>query len=100
VRSPHRIGTIILRLKQVWDLFPDLRLLQLLNAILQESPLFPQEDLFYLEDDDLLKALDKVLASHKRNKERQEALSVNLRTHKRQPSGGLNGETVRKRDPR
>jgi hypothetical protein len=97
VRDPRRIGTIILKLKQVWDLYPDLRLVQLLHALLQDGP---EDDLFYLEDDALLKALERVLDSHRRNKERQDALSVNSRTRQRQPSGGPNGQTVRKRDPR
>lgn len=59
MRNKKRIVPILLKIAKVWSSNPDLRLCQLLyNAATREinSPI----DLFYLEDEDLLRGLKKI----------------------------------------
>lgn len=53
MRDPSRIDTILQGVKDVWSTVPDLRLGQLLlNAL-------PDPALYYLEDEELIKYLNK-----------------------------------------
>jgi hypothetical protein len=54
VRNPKKIGEFCDRLKAVWATVPDMRFGQLV-AILQSAG----GDLFYLEDDEILKLIEK-----------------------------------------
>ena len=54
VRNPKRIGEFCDRLKAAWAAVPDMRFGQLV-AILQSAG----GDLFYLEDDEILKLIEK-----------------------------------------
>jgi hypothetical protein len=53
MRNPKRIDIILKQVKEIWVLCPDIRLGQLISNIRPES----DPDLFYLEDDIMLKRL-------------------------------------------
>lgn len=51
-RDPARIDRVLGTIRKIWTDFPDLRLLQLLLAVVHAG-----EDPFYLEDDELERRL-------------------------------------------
>lgn len=53
MRSKHRIDAILNKLEEIWTLFPDLRLGQLLLNVSRDP------ELYYLEDEELIKKLEK-----------------------------------------
>ena len=54
MRDPKRIDEILSKIKEVWDRNPDLRLGQLLLNCARDPALY------YIEDDDLVKALQEL----------------------------------------
>jgi len=54
MRDPKRIDKILTKVREVWKVYPDLRLLQLLHNCLESDPMA-----FYIEDDELLKRLNE-----------------------------------------
>jgi len=54
MRDPKRIDKILERVREVWKTYPDLRLLQLLYNCLEIDNMA-----YYVEDDELLKRLNK-----------------------------------------
>ena len=58
MRNPDRIDLILSELSILWKLHPDWRLCQLLNNAAEKVGW--QNDLFYLEDGDLLRGLRKL----------------------------------------
>lgn len=59
MRTPNRIDTILTELAIVWHSNPDLRLCQILSNA-SEKVDWGSYDLFYLEDEDLLRGLKKL----------------------------------------
>jgi len=57
MRSPKRIPNVLAKLGDLWKYAPDLRLGQLFNNVQRAEG----NDLFYYEDEDLLKAIDRFL---------------------------------------
>jgi len=56
MRDPERIDEILELISDIWHKNPDLRLCQLLsNAAIRSS--WPEKDLYYLEDDELIDML-------------------------------------------
>ena len=53
MRSPKRIKPLLKKLEKIWKKHPDLRLGQLIVNSLDESA-----DLFYVEDEDLLRQIE------------------------------------------
>lgn len=60
MRDPKRIDEITQLLNEVWHKYPDLRFWQLFGAIPMHS-VTDAQDLFYVEDDKTIKALEKML---------------------------------------
>ena len=58
IRAPNRIDPIMKRLTELWKQHPDWRLCQLLGNIAKEIS-WKSNDLFYLEDNELLKGLSR-----------------------------------------
>jgi hypothetical protein len=56
MRSKERIARIVLKLQTLWLQYPDLRFWQLLQMFNPEG-----KDLFYFEDDEFEKVVDKQL---------------------------------------
>ena len=59
MRNPDRIPEIMNLLTEIWLEVPDLRLCQLLHAAKNQIN-YPSNDLFYLEDEDLLNGLKQL----------------------------------------
>ncbi len=59
MRDPDRIDPLLAKLGEAWKRHPDLRLGQLLVALVKPSEACPE--VFYIEDDELLKRLSKRL---------------------------------------
>lgn len=59
MRNPDRIDPMLLELSKVWKLHSDWRLCQLLSNVAKEID-WKQNDLFHLEDGDLLRGLRKL----------------------------------------
>ena len=51
MRDPKRIEPVLAKIRQIWLTYPDLRLGQLLENV------FPDRELYYVEDDEPLEAL-------------------------------------------
>lgn len=66
MRDPKRIPRIIAKIKQLWELTPDLRFGQLVSYIVNWEEAKEQKDLFYIEDEDFAAKLEKVLLMEKR----------------------------------
>ena len=58
MRDPKRIDEIINKIKDIWNKYPDLRLGQLILCNVRE------EDLFYIDDNELLRRLDDFESNH------------------------------------
>ena len=61
MRDPKRIDDIMKRLKKLWKVFPDLRLGQLLGNCLN------YQQLYYLEDEDVMKAVEAFYPKYMNN---------------------------------
>ena len=61
MRDQKRIPVILDKIKEIWELYPDLRFFQLLNAVGFDS----REDYFFLEDNILLEQLESELKEWK-----------------------------------
>lgn len=59
MRDPDRIDPIMTKFTELWKLHPNWRLCQLLSNVAKEID-WEQNDLFYLEDGDLLRGLRKL----------------------------------------
>lgn len=57
MRNPDRIEPLLELVKKIWKKYPDLRLTQLLSNAALSSDEWSDNDLYYLEDDKLYKAL-------------------------------------------
>ena len=57
MRPVERIPEVLSSLKKVWEKYPDMRLGQLLMNIARLAG--PEQNLFYIEDDELLKRLSR-----------------------------------------
>ena len=53
IRKPQRMDEVLRLTKEIWEQYPDFRLGQLLVNICDKK------DLFYVEDEDLVKALQR-----------------------------------------
>jgi len=60
MRDPKRIDEVTQLLNEIWHKYPDLRFWQLLGVIPMHS-VTDAQDLFYVEDDKTIKALEKML---------------------------------------
>ena len=60
MRDPKRIDEVTAKLNELWHKYPDLRFWQLLSA-LPVSEFTKIRDLFFVEDDITMKALDKAI---------------------------------------
>ena len=59
MRDPARIPTILNKIKDFWEKYPDWRLGQLIvNAVKMESPDLIVPQVFYIEDDKLYRLLE------------------------------------------
>jgi len=67
MRDFRRIGRILTKVRQVWEIQPDLRLTQLIMNALKMN-----EDPYYVEDDKLEKALDEYIKLVCKNIEEQQ----------------------------
>ena len=57
MRDPNRISEMLNLIGQVWMLSPDLRLCQLLSVAAAYGEQHSSSDLFYIEDDTMIKKL-------------------------------------------
>lgn len=57
MRDIKRIPVILDYLKEYWERYPDLRFFQMLSSIQLKDPI---PDLFYYEDDKLIKSLEEL----------------------------------------
>tara|TARA_R110002020_G_scaffold403349_2_gene613491 strand:- start:3050 stop:3259 length:210 start_codon:yes stop_codon:yes gene_type:complete len=53
MRDPERIKIILDKFKGIWELYPDLRMCQIISIITDDV-----RDIFYIEDDEFEKRLD------------------------------------------
>jgi uncharacterized protein YihD (DUF1040 family) len=63
MRDPKRIEKVLNIIRGMWHTYPDMRLCQLLGAAANVSG-WKGTDLFYLEDDQLVEGLDKLLKEY------------------------------------
>ena len=61
MRDPERIDEFCDELKKMWHKVPDWRFGQLMSNALGEVYANTQTDIFYIEDDEMLEELKKVL---------------------------------------
>jgi hypothetical protein len=54
MRNPERIPIVLAEIKRVWETSPDLRLGQLVSVLSKDK------DIFYIEDDELIKNIKDV----------------------------------------
>ena len=61
MRDPQRIHKMVADLQELWDKMPDMRLGQLVYNIYRSdaTPGSGSPDLFYLEDDEFMKRLER-----------------------------------------
>lgn len=59
MRNPNRIPIILAKIEEIWKANPDLRLGQLLTNAANHSGWKGNDDLFFYEDNDLFKGLEK-----------------------------------------
>ena len=64
MRSPDRIKPILEELGKIWANQPDLRLNQLLSILAKTYGDHKSNDLFYFEDSDLERAIEKYKRLH------------------------------------
>ena len=62
MRNPKRIPVILNELKNYWEKYPDMRFFQMLISLPLENA---TNDLFFYEDDQLLKSLENVNKENK-----------------------------------
>ena len=60
MRNPDRIEPILELIKKIWDLYPDLRLTQIIMNVLKIN-----HDPYYIEDEELEKALKEYIGGIK-----------------------------------
>ena len=60
MRNPDRIKPMLIGLQIYWEMHPDLRLCQMLSNIATIGG-WKDKDLYYLEDEDLMKHLDTTI---------------------------------------
>ncbi len=60
MRNPERIPNVLLKVQTLWELNPDMRLIQLLEWVGSQGI----TDTFYLEDDKLEVLLDRLIDEH------------------------------------
>jgi len=66
-RDPKRIADLLKALEKVWRGYPDWRLGQLIvNATRKNRPSFVCPEVFYIEDDEMLKGIEQ-MAKEQRN---------------------------------
>lgn len=63
MRDPARIKRILGKLQEYWRIYPDLRFFQSLYSITRTTG-----DMFYLEDDEFEKQLDKAIKEAEKDK--------------------------------
>ncbi len=61
MRDKNRINPILDDLKELWNKCPDMRLCQLLHMVAFNSG-WTDNDLFYIEDDDIAKQIKKEIS--------------------------------------
>lgn len=61
MRDIKRIYIITSKLRLLWDMFPDWRFYQLMTNLLEY---LPNQDPFYIEDDELSAAISKFIREH------------------------------------
>jgi len=61
MRDSRRILPITIRLQELWCLFPDLRFSQIFELIKAKSG---KTDLFYVEDEEILKIMEKIISQN------------------------------------
>jgi uncharacterized protein YihD (DUF1040 family) len=64
MREKERIKSILEDLGKIWSSQPDLRLNQLLNILAKTYGDYKPNDLFYFEDSDLERAIEKYKRMH------------------------------------
>lgn len=71
-RDPARITGVLKVLEQVWRSYPDWRLGQMIvNAARRSRPSFVCPEVFYLEDDEMLKGIEQMLTEQRNLKAKQ-----------------------------
>ena len=74
-RDPNRISGLLKVLEQVWQNYPDWRLGQLIvNATRLSRPSFKCPEVFYIEDDEMLKAIGQ-MANEQKNAKAQKKIA-------------------------
>lgn len=63
MRDPKRIKPILKKLEKLWNMFPDWRLCQLISNLHGAG----RQDIFYTEDNELEKGIEKMY-NHYKNK--------------------------------
>ena len=64
MRDKNRIKPLLEDIEKIWQKQPDLRLGQLLNSLAKVYGDYKQNDLFYFEDSDLERAIEKYKRMH------------------------------------
>jgi len=63
MKDPNRIKNILEKLKEIWERYPDLRFGQLIMN------LFKDYELFFMEDEELLKEIEDLIKLDKEDKQ-------------------------------
>jgi hypothetical protein len=63
MKDPNRIKNILDKLKEIWERYPDLRFGQLIMN------LFKDYELFFMEDEELLKEIEDLIRLDKEDKQ-------------------------------
>ena len=67
MRDPKRISQILKKLQKVWEKNPELRLAQLI----ENAFLYSGKDVYYVEDEDLIKKIEEFYSLFEKNFKRR-----------------------------
>ena len=62
MRDPNRIAHLLVLLGRLWKRNPDLRFAQIIEILKSK---LGTDDMFYVEDDDLIKLLERIVGDNK-----------------------------------
>ena len=75
MRDPKRIKPLLMEIEKQWENFPDWRLGQLIENI---KRFYNIDDLFYIEDDEMLKLIENFMRKKRKGRIIKFSLNFNL----------------------
>ena len=66
MRDPKRTYAILAKMKELWNMFPDMRFWQIIELITSDEILQNVSDPFFIEDDKCLEAINNIINKYKK----------------------------------